>query len=130
MYDKFRKYNNKWLKANAITSDCIDDWLLGENYSNVNKTVRVKENYPKKTPYHIYYKYKIDNSSSTGLNSNTTTKRNNVKTESNKKFQTTNNNNSSNTNNNSNEDSSQIPSITNNETENVRSIEANTDDKK
>lgn len=125
MYDKFRKYNNKWLKANAISADCIDDWLMGENYSNVNKTVRVKENYPKKPPYHIYYKYKIDNSSSTGSNSNTTTKRNNVKTDWNKKNQNTNNNNS-------NEDSPQIPSITHNESENLTSIETNskTDDKK
>ena len=68
MYDKFRKYTNKWLKTNSIPNDCIDDWLLGENYTNV-KTVRVKENYIKKSPYHVYYKYKVETNTSVATSS-------------------------------------------------------------
>lgn len=58
MYDKFRKYNNKWLKSNGIATDCLDDILLGNSLSI--KSLRAKENYLKKTPYHVYYKYKSD----------------------------------------------------------------------
>jgi hypothetical protein len=71
MYDKFRKHTNKWLKENGLTVDCIDDWLLGENLTGSTsaaaaaaaggsggqvKTVCVKENWPKRTPYHVYYR--------------------------------------------------------------------------
>lgn len=63
MYDKFRKHTNKWLKENGLTADCIDDWLLGES-SAANlagtKTVCVKESIPKRTPYHVYYRYFYD----------------------------------------------------------------------
>lgn len=74
MYDKFRKYTNKWLKTNSVSNDCIDDWLLGENYSHV-KTVRTKENYIKKTPYHVYYKYKVDSNVSAATGTTSTSKR-------------------------------------------------------
>lgn len=110
MYDKFRKYSNKWLKANATSSDCIDDWLTGEIYANAIKTSRVKENYLKKTPYHVYYKYKTDNSTATGLNSNQTKR----KTDPNKKNPPLNNTNINNTTTNSTLDSHQIPSTSNN----------------
>jgi hypothetical protein len=84
MYDKFRKFSNKWLKFNSTSADGLDSLLMGEIYSNC-KTVRVKEYQPKKTPYHAYYKYKLPDqsnttattsSSSSSSSSTTNTKRN------------------------------------------------------
>lgn len=60
MYDKFRKYVNKWLKEHSLTVDCIDDWLLGDtlgNNNNSTKTTCVKESLSKREPYHVYYRY-------------------------------------------------------------------------
>ncbi len=59
MYDKFRKFSNKWLKEHAISADCIDDWLLGDHIVPYVKTTCVKESFSKKPPYHVYYKYKV-----------------------------------------------------------------------
>ena len=81
MYDKFRKFSNKWLKFNSTSADGLDSLLMGEIYSNC-KTVRVKEYQPKKTPYHAYYKYKLPDQSNTtattssSASSTTNTKRN------------------------------------------------------
>jgi hypothetical protein len=59
MYDKFKKFTNKWLKEHSLTQDCIDEWLLGENLECYNiKTTCIKESMTKKTPYHAYYRYK------------------------------------------------------------------------
>jgi hypothetical protein len=59
MYDRFRKYTNKWLKESSVSADCIDDWLLGYHLTgSSSKTICVKESWPKKPPYHVYYKYK------------------------------------------------------------------------
>lgn len=82
MYDKFRKFSNKWLKFNSTSADGLDSLLMGEIYSNC-KTVRVKEYQLKKTPYHAYYKYKLPDQSNTiatasssSSSSTTNTKRN------------------------------------------------------
>jgi hypothetical protein len=79
MYDKFRKFSNKWLKFNSTSADGLDSLLMGEIYSNC-KTVRVKEYQPKKTPYHAFYKYKLPDQSNTtaptSSSSTTNTKRN------------------------------------------------------
>ena len=59
MYDKFRKNIKDWLKEHAIANDSIDDWFLGEHIQPHVKTQCVKESYLKKTPYHVYYRYKV-----------------------------------------------------------------------
>jgi hypothetical protein len=58
MYTNFKKFSNKWLKDNSISNDCIDEWLLGEQFEPSIKTVCTKENSIKKPPYHIYFRYK------------------------------------------------------------------------
>ena len=70
MFDKFRKCTNKWLKENSISSDCIDDWLLGEHLDPEVKTVCIKESSLKKTPYHIFYRYKVLSNESSQFKSN------------------------------------------------------------
>ena len=79
MYDKFRKFSNKWLKFNSTPTDGLESWLLGEIYPNC-KTVRVKEYQPKKTPYHVYYKYKLPDQL-TSLNTSALTNTKLLKTE-------------------------------------------------
>lgn len=59
MYDKFRKYTNKWLKENSVNPERVDEWLLGENFNSNCKTVCVKESLPRRPPYHVYYRYKV-----------------------------------------------------------------------
>jgi hypothetical protein len=89
MFDKFRKCTNKWLKENSISADCIDDWLLGEHLDAEVKTICIKESSLKKTPYHIFYRYKVlsneSNQSKTNLASASTTTKttnNNINTNS------------------------------------------------
>lgn len=88
MYDRFRKYHNKWLKEHSIGQDSIDDWLLGENLGPSIKTTCVKENCVKKVPYHVYYKYKVAQtqppaapSSSTSASTTTTNSKKSNKSE-------------------------------------------------
>lgn len=59
MYDKFRKFLKEWLKEHSVAHDSIDEWLLGEHLTPQVKTACIKESYLKKTPYHIYYRYKV-----------------------------------------------------------------------
>ncbi|CAF0772019.1 unnamed protein product [Brachionus calyciflorus] len=59
MYEKFRKNTNKWLKEHAVSTDCIDDWLMGEHLEN-SKTICLKETSHKKVPYHVFYRYKVE----------------------------------------------------------------------
>jgi hypothetical protein len=61
MYDKFRKYSKEWMKEHSVQPDSIENWLMGHNLplSQQVKTVCIKENYMKKAPYHIYYRYKV-----------------------------------------------------------------------
>jgi hypothetical protein len=69
MYDRFKKYLNKWLKENGVSADTIDDWLIGDTLNNPNiKTTCNKDCSLKRTPYHVIYKYKTQK-----LNVNTTT---------------------------------------------------------
>jgi len=69
MFDRFRKCTNKWLKDNSISTDCIDDWLLGEHLDPEVKTICIKESSLKKTPYHIFYRYKVLSNESNQANS-------------------------------------------------------------
>lgn len=59
MYNRFRQFSNRWLKENGTSSDCIDEMFLGEHLEPSIKTICVKESYLKKTPYHVYYRYKV-----------------------------------------------------------------------
>jgi hypothetical protein len=59
MYEKFRKNIKDWLKEHTIANDSINDWFLGEHLQPQVKTTYVKESCLKKTPYHIYYRYKV-----------------------------------------------------------------------
>jgi hypothetical protein len=58
MYSSFRSYVNQWLKSNGTSQDCIDDMLMGEHLEPRVKTTCFKESFLKRTPYHVYYKYK------------------------------------------------------------------------
>jgi len=84
MFDKFRKLTNKWLKENSISADCIDDWLLGEHLDPEVKTICIKESSLKKTPYHIFYRYKVlsndSNQSKTNLASTSSTSKSKIST--------------------------------------------------
>lgn len=59
MFSRFRQFSNRWLKENGTSPDCIDDMLLGEHLEPTIKTICVKESYLKRTPYHVYYRYKV-----------------------------------------------------------------------
>jgi hypothetical protein len=59
MYNRFRQFNTRWLKENGTSHECIDEMLLGEHLEPHVKTICVKESYLKKTPYHVYYRYKV-----------------------------------------------------------------------
>lgn len=59
MFSRFRQFSNRWLKENGTSPDCIDDMLLGEHLEPSIKTICVKESYLKRTPYHVYYRYKV-----------------------------------------------------------------------
>lgn len=84
MYDRFRKHMNRWLKEHSASQEATDDWLLGENLVPYVKTTCIKESSMKKTPYHVYYRYKVANKSDTSTASNTTNNKKN-KTDTNKK---------------------------------------------
>lgn len=58
MYSSFRSFVNGWLKENHTNPDTIDDILLGVHIGPQIKTTCIKESHLKKTPYHVYYKYK------------------------------------------------------------------------
>jgi hypothetical protein len=59
MYEKCRKNIKDWLKEHGIANDSINDWFLGEHLQPQVKTTYVKESCLKKTPYHVYYRYKV-----------------------------------------------------------------------
>jgi hypothetical protein len=80
MFDKFRKWTNKWLKENSTQADCIDDWLLGEHLDTEIKTICIKESSLKKTPYHIFYRYKVLSADSNQSKSNTNSTNTSLKT--------------------------------------------------
>jgi hypothetical protein len=74
MYDRFKKYLNKWLKDNATSSDSIYDWLTGETINNSNiKTTCIRDNSIKRPPFHAIFKYKTEklNPTSTSIISKT-----------------------------------------------------------
>lgn len=75
MYERFRKYSNKWLKEQTFNPEAVEEWFLGENMAPNIKTVCTKESCVKKPPYHFYYKYRVQvTSANTKENSNKTTK--------------------------------------------------------
>ena len=83
MYDRFKKYLNKWLKDNTISSDYVDDWLIGETINNPNiKTTCIKDSSIKRPPFHAIFKYKTQklNVNSTTTNSTTIQKSTNKST--------------------------------------------------
>ena len=64
MYERFRKFDLKWLKEHSKAPDCIDEWLLGEetaagSQQQQTKTVCLREAHLKKPPYHVFYRYKV-----------------------------------------------------------------------
>ena len=80
MYDRFKKYLNKWLKEAGTPADSIDDWLIGETLNNPNiKTTCNKDCSLKKPPFHVIYKYKtqktnVNTSTNNNLQATTKTK--------------------------------------------------------
>ena len=80
MYDRFKKYLNKWLKENGTTSsESVNEWFLGESINNPNvKTTCTKDCSLKRPPFHAIYKYKTQkianvNTASNSSSSTTTT---------------------------------------------------------
>jgi hypothetical protein len=71
MYDRFKKYLNKWLKDNGTSSDSIYDWLTGETINNPYiKTTCIRDNSIKRPPFHAIFKYKtqkLNQTSSTSI---------------------------------------------------------------